>query len=274
MDLEYISKISPFSGQTLSLDQKSGLEVSMLQRQREEVFLTRLKFWGKIMGVEDDYLICYALIPAEDVPMKKFYYCTFKNYALRQMPDLTEAYKQQASEITTRFKGDPSLPLDLKEGEEEEEGPDKSELKERFREVHRLAHTIQVIDHDVAVIPKGAYLMEASHKISKNTAFEGLSFDAAGEMRNYFHFRAPESPFARAAIKREGLVSPAEFLDPISTDQPEGIWSLAYDVSLTTVNLRSFYWPGYVFFHEIGTHHYGGVYFGYGLPNRDLAFML
>ena len=34
MDLEYISKISPFSGQTLSLDQKSGLEVSMLQRQR------------------------------------------------------------------------------------------------------------------------------------------------------------------------------------------------------------------------------------------------
>eukprot|EP00638_Chattonella_subsalsa_P005870 CAMPEP_0117760688 /NCGR_PEP_ID=MMETSP0947-20121206/16789_1 /TAXON_ID=44440 /ORGANISM="Chattonella subsalsa, Strain CCMP2191" /LENGTH=222 /DNA_ID=CAMNT_0005581447 /DNA_START=624 /DNA_END=1289 /DNA_ORIENTATION=- len=222
MELDHISKVGPSCGYTLSVDEKSGLSVSMLQRQREEVFLTRLQFWGKVIGIEDDYLICFALLPAEDLPLKKFYYCTCKDYTLRQMPELTDEYKKMAAEITTRFKGDPSLPLDG--GEEEEEEGEEAQLKERFREIHRLTYTIQLIDRDVSVVPKGAYLMEASHQISKNSGFEGLSHEAAGELRNYFHFRAPESAYARAAIKRQGLVSPNEFLDPITTDEPDGLW--------------------------------------------------
>lgn len=244
----------------------------MLQRQREEVFLTKLNFWGKILGTEDDYLICFALLPSENVPLKKFYYCTCKDYTLRQMPELSEEYVKMASEITTRFKGDPSVPLDG--GEEDEEPEEGQAPRERFRELHRLAHTVAVIDNDVAVVPKGAFLMEASHQISKNNAFEGLSHEAAGAARSYLHLRAPRSAAARAAPLRPGLVGPAAFLDPLEADRPDGVWSLTYDAANTTVFLRSFYWPGYCFFHEISTRNYGGMYIGAGLPNHDLAFML
>uniref|UniRef100_A0A7S2V1U7 Radial spoke head protein 9 homolog n=1 Tax=Fibrocapsa japonica TaxID=94617 RepID=A0A7S2V1U7_9STRA len=273
MELEFISRIEPSSGCTLSLDEKSGLDIAVLQRRQEEIFSTKLYFWGKIMGEEEDYLVAYALVPSEDVPTKKFYYCTGKDYTLRQLPVLSEEYTTMAKSIKGRFKGDPSVPLDGGE-EDEDEDPESGIQKERFREIHRLTYTVQMIDRDVAVVPRGAFLMEASHKISKNRNYEGLSYEAAGDLRNYFHFRRPESVHALAALKRPGIIKAAEFLDPIATDKPDGIWSLTYDASHTGVNLRSFYWPGYFFFHKIGTIEYGGVYFGDGLANEDLAFML
>jgi hypothetical protein len=53
-----------------------------------------------------------------------------------------------------------------------------------------------------------------------------------------------------------------------------GLWAVTWDPSHTTVTLRSFYWPGYFFYHGIGTSDYGGVYFGYGTKNTDIAFQL
>ena len=38
--------------------------------------------------------------------------------------------------------------------------------------------------------------------------------------------------------------------------------------------LRSFYWPGSYFCHKINTSAYVSVYFGDGLPNDDIQFML
>jgi hypothetical protein len=53
-----------------------------------------------------------------------------------------------------------------------------------------------------------------------------------------------------------------------------GIWASAWDSSHTAVTLKSLYWPGYFFYHQIGTGEYGSAYFGYGTKNTDLAFML
>jgi radial spoke head protein 9 len=71
-----------------------------------------------------------------------------------------------------------------------------------------------------------------------------------------------------------GLVSDCDFLDPLAGDRPEGVWSLTYDTTQTLACLRSLAWPGYYFFAEIGGGEHGGVYFGNGVPNTDLAFML
>ena len=49
----------------------------MIERQREENFANKLKFWGKIQGEQNDYLIAYALLEHEnnlDFPGKKYYY--------------------------------------------------------------------------------------------------------------------------------------------------------------------------------------------------------
>ena len=239
-------------------------------------------FWGKIMGETNDYLVAYALTPAFGFPTKKFFFCTTSDFTLGQMPDMTEDFTKMAAAITAPFRGEPSLPLlaDGSAGEPDEPVPEPAEGEEpqappeRFREMHRLAYSVYSIDHDAAVLPKGAFIGDASHAVSKNKAYPGLSYEAAGNMANYFHFRKPESARASAGLEKPGIVRAGDFMDPIAEDSPAGVWSLSYDTSSQIACLRSFYWPGYFFYHVIESPEYGGVYFGDGLPNVDLPFML
>ena len=69
------------------------------------------------------------------------------------------------------------------------EGEEAPVPEERFREMHRLAFAVSSIDHDAAILPKGGYIVDASHAVAKNKAYAGLSYEAAGAMANYFHFR-------------------------------------------------------------------------------------
>eukprot|EP00611_Tribonema_gayanum_P031884 TRINITY_DN9339_c0_g1_i1.p1 TRINITY_DN9339_c0_g1~~TRINITY_DN9339_c0_g1_i1.p1 ORF type:complete len:308 (-),score=61.32 TRINITY_DN9339_c0_g1_i1:89-937(-) len=268
-------------GYSLSQGERAGLQVSMVQRQQEESLSMPLKFWGKLLADEADYLICYSLRAPEleegIFPMRQYYYATSNDTLLRQMPTLSAEQKSLAAAVPKgqRFKGDPSLPLDAEPEEEEaDESEEPKAAPERFRELHRLAYTVAQIDHDVTVTPKGAMLMEASRRVVPNRYFEGLSYEAAGNIRNYFHCRGPETPAAAAALTRKGLVSDTDFLDPLAGDRPQGVWSLTRDTTNTMACLRSLAWPGYFFFTQIGSGEHGGVYFGTGLPNTDLAFML
>ncbi|CAM9238933.1 unnamed protein product [Ectocarpus sp. 13 AM-2016] len=275
-------------GKTLSVSERSGLQVSMMQREREERLEGKMVFWGKVEGNENDYLVCYALatptLEEGDFPLKKartpcsFYFCVSSDTSLRLMPAVKPEYEVLAAAVTGRLRGDPSLPLD--EEPEEEEPPagedEEEELRppERFLEMHRLAFIVKTIDWAVAVVPKGALLVEASRKIRPHRNFEGLSVEAAKDLRNYFHFRNPESIEAIAALTKKGLVRDADFLDPIAADKPPGCWTLSMNPSASCSILRSLAWPGYFFFHEAETGDYGGAYFGDGLPNTDLQFML
>eukprot|EP00903_Cladosiphon_okamuranus_P015183 g14037.t1 len=268
------------SGKTLSVSERSGLQVSMMQREREERLEGKMMFWGKVNGNEDDYLVCYALatptLEEGDFPLKKFYFCMSTDTSLRQMPALKPEYEVLAKAVTGRLRGDPSLPLDEEPEEEPAVEDDEEDPRppERFLEMHRLAHIVKTIDRAVAVVPKGALLVEASRKIRSHRNFEGLSAEAARDLRSYFHFRNPESIEAIAALTKKGLVRDADFLDPIAADKPPGCWTLTMNPSASCSILRSLAWPGYFFFHEAETSDYGGAYFGDGLPNTDLQFML
>jgi hypothetical protein len=49
-----------------------------------------------------------------------------------------------------------------------------------------------------------------------------------------------------------GLVRDTDFLDPIVSDKPSGVWSIGYDTTNTLACLRSFAWPGYFFINQVG----------------------
>ena len=72
MEISCIDRAGP-SGNTLNVEERAGLEAAMLKRQLEEG-LDRLYFWGKVFGVESDYLVVFAIVPAGDFPTKKFYF--------------------------------------------------------------------------------------------------------------------------------------------------------------------------------------------------------
>ena len=76
-----------------------------------------------------------------------------------------------------------------------------------------------------------------------------------------------------------------KFLDPLEKDTPLGVWSLHKDSSKTIVSsvqgiimvqitLRNLQWPGFVAYHRANTDVYGWCYFGNGLKNSDLPFLV
>lgn len=135
-------RVGPLQGQTLNVEEISGLEVAMLQRKLQENLLGKMLFWGKIYGSTQDYLVVFHVNPFDEFPDKKFYFCTTSDYTLRAMPHLPEDYIKQAAVITTAFLGDPSF--FAYNGEDPEPEDPEAPPVERFREVHRLAYVINV----------------------------------------------------------------------------------------------------------------------------------
>jgi hypothetical protein len=71
VDVRELSRLS-FSGHTLSVEERAGLEVAMRQRRLEEGLAT-VKFFGKVFGAEADYLVCYGLRADQEHPSKQFF---------------------------------------------------------------------------------------------------------------------------------------------------------------------------------------------------------
>eukprot|EP00604_Paraphysomonas_vestita_P003033 CAMPEP_0174821326 /NCGR_PEP_ID=MMETSP1107-20130205/6726_1 /TAXON_ID=36770 /ORGANISM="Paraphysomonas vestita, Strain GFlagA" /LENGTH=167 /DNA_ID=CAMNT_0016038227 /DNA_START=376 /DNA_END=879 /DNA_ORIENTATION=- len=151
--------------------------------------------------------------------------------------------------------------------------PDAPPPKEIFREVHRVSYTIQQIDHDCSIIPRGSLVVDATKKVIFNNYYTGLSYHTSAELRAYYHFRYPENPQGIAAMKKPGIIK-ADFLDCITKDVPTEMWIVSQNSSGTHSYLRNLYWEGYNFYAIIGSAEYGGAYYGSGVPNLDLAFML
>ena len=62
-----------FSGHTLNVEERAGLEVA-INKQRLDEGLREMKFWGKLLGEEDDYLVVYGFGASQDFPRKRFYF--------------------------------------------------------------------------------------------------------------------------------------------------------------------------------------------------------
>lgn len=74
MDLNSLSKIAPVSGQTLNIEEISGLESAMVERKLEEKLTGKFQFWGKIFGSTQDYLIVQCMDLYSEFPEKTFYF--------------------------------------------------------------------------------------------------------------------------------------------------------------------------------------------------------
>lgn len=79
----------------------------------------------------------------------------------------------------------------------------------------------------------------------------------------------------RKLLQKKGLVDSADFMDSIESDEPKGgAWSLIFNAPRNSVAIRSLKYPGYFFFHQVNTNCFGAAYFGSGLPEADIVFML
>jgi len=272
MELHQLDNIGQLHGLALNMEEESGLEVAMVDRKLRENLVGKMMFWGKIFGSTQDYLIVYNVNSFDEFPDKKFYFCITNDYTLRAMPPLTEEYAKQAEKITTAFLGDPSF--FAYNGEDPEPEDPEAPPVERFREVHRLSWTVNKIDHDCAIVPRGAIAVDAAKKVIINSNFSGMSFDTSKELRGFMHLRRPENIQAQALLKRPGIIKNDDFLDCIDKDSPKEMWCISHDRSGSRVFIRNLYWSGYGFYATLKSSDFGGAYFGNGVPNNDIVFGL
>jgi radial spoke head protein 9 len=210
---------------------------------------------------------------------KKFFFCTSKNLTLQQMPELTEPFEKLASSLGGgRFLGQPGKLLgpdaDAPEEEELDENGNPKPKKVKFSEGHLLAYTVNQIDHDTAVVPRGAFVVSPTHHVASSPLFAGLAGTDAASLASYLHFRPAEHPSRKHALTKSGVVPAMDFLDPCSEDSPTGVWSVRVDNGRGLAELRSLKWPGYFAYHLVGSSKYGAIYVGDGVENTSLQFML
>jgi len=137
-----------------------------------------------------------------------------------------------------------------------------------------LAYVVRAIENDCASVPVGAFKLTPAHELRYDEHFKGLNPKDAFTLDSWQHFRAPQDPSRISLISLEEAVFFRSFLDPLSSDHPSGQWSLQRDASNLLLTLTSLYWPGYISYHLALSPIFGYAYFGNGLKNVNLPFMM
>ncbi|CAL1539717.1 unnamed protein product [Lymnaea stagnalis] len=261
------------SGHILSCEQKAALQTSLIILQNENKFY-RVYFWGKILGVKDNYFIAQGVYKDEFAGRKTFYSKDCIHWGL--LPHATQEMKTKSKLAKGRFTGDPAYEFEHVETKKIGEGEEATEEEETtiIKEEDRLSSVVAEIDEDVRIVPRGAFIQVPTAEVVKNRSFEGLSVQEAAKLCNYMHFREAKRLDLKTLLQRANMDKAIDFMDSIEDDIPRGAWTLQFERGSGLLVLRSLSWPGYVFYHVPATQKYGSIYFGTGEKNMDLPFML
>ncbi|NWV35813.1 RSPH9 protein, partial [Grantiella picta] len=259
-------------GAGLSPEKRAALGTSLLLLQRDYRF-ERVWFWGCIQGVRGAYYIAEGLGPDRAAPRSRLYSLNCLDWSL-----LTAAPAEAlalAEQLKGRFQGDPSFDYDLAATNPEAaarliEGGKEPVIKEETR----LIATIEQIDREVGIVPRGAFVKTPLGSVHENRHFEGLSLAEAKKLSSYLHFTKPVNLKNKTLLEKADLDPSTDFLDSLEHDLPKGSWSIQLEKGGTVVVLRSLLWLGLTFYHVPMTKQFGYVYFGTGEKNLDLPFML
>ena len=88
------------------------------------------------------------------------------------------------------------------------------------------------------------------------------------------HYRPPQSESKILAIEQDKAIYEEKILDALEDDTPKGVWAINPTISENAVIVKNLYWPGALAFHKIGSTEFGYCYFGDGIKNHDLPFLL
>ncbi len=191
-------------------------------------YLSRVYFWGKMQGVQRDYLIAQGLGDSagdkkkeaenagsemtvarffetlQAVPKKTFRLgpdgvsWTILPTVTPEMTALDASWKksiQAKGQVFTPLTGDISYKYEFTTmtgppAEGDEEKKPTPEAKEMVEDV-RLACMVDDIDAAASVIPVGSFILNSSSRVVVNPYYRGLDLSAGLKLESYLHLRKP-----------------------------------------------------------------------------------
>jgi hypothetical protein len=252
-----------FLGNRLNVEQRVAVKTALAKLSINER-LTDARFWGKIFGSQNDYLIAVS-IATGDAVTKSFYFSNDDGRSFAKLPAADEWARNASQGTRGTFTGNMSFV------HQADAGADAGERE--LTELERLAAVVAQIEEDTCVVPVGALFLSPSGAIQNNDAFTGLG-GAADTLASYSLLREPQHDRTLACIRKGGATNNVDFLDRIEDDQPTGTWQLQVSDGADVVRLRNLLWPGFEARGEAGSAAFARAYYGYGERNDDLMFML
>jgi len=146
--------------------------------------------------------------------------------------------------------------------------------KENFTELDKLAFIVRTIDFDTSIFPQGAIKLIPIHELRRNDNFKGLKKESLRDITKYSHFRRLTQLDKIVNIEKEEAIFKDDILDDLDKGKIKNSWTFQLDSTKTIVNVRNLLWPGYFAFHKAESNLYGGIYFGNGMKNCELPFMI
>ncbi|XP_018551686.1 LOW QUALITY PROTEIN: radial spoke head protein 9 homolog [Lates calcarifer] len=272
--LYYSLELVAGSGYTLNIEQRAALQTSLVILRKNYKF-QRVLYWGKILGLKEDYFIAQGRGEDEMNDKKNLYSFNCMDWFL--LPPATDSMIDEVSRAAKgRFTGDPSYVYEHLEIRRQGEGDEaeEEEVVTKVNEESRLAVTVHQIDEEVSVVPRGAFIKSPHGLVQVNRSFGGLSHSEAGKLDNFLHFSKPKNLKKKSILEMGDLNPSIDFLDVLSDDIPKGSWSLQFECASRVCVLRSLLWLGLTFYHVPMTPQHGYIYIGDGTKNLDLPFML
>ncbi|CAB3385068.1 Hypothetical predicted protein [Cloeon dipterum] len=241
-------------GEFLSSEQKI-LICSSMKTLRDENKLKVLKFWGRISGIVNDYYLLQGFTSDCFRNVKYFYSHDLIDWV--RLPRVEPEALRLLDDCTSLFTGIPShvftfmSPLDQQEV--------------RLKEEDRLTAAVVVINNEMSIIPRSAFLIGSYNQTMKNKMFKGLPFDKSADQNSYVHFED---------LRGSKVMFPLlDSTNTIETDFPPA-WKLQHEQEGQVAVVRSQLWPGLTFHHQVDSPVYGWTYFGDGRRNWDICYMI
>lgn len=213
-----------------------------------------------------------------------------------QLPIVEPWMEAKCMKIASSFTGSPSFiykekkPQSGNEDEdieaEEQDDEDAKDQKDEnagdeppkpvfiLTELDRLSWTIGKVNDECYIVPQNSVILTSSKIIQKNKNFETLSRSDANKLASYLHFRTPRDPFAVSKYRKAAAMNDTEFLDPITSDLPRGCWRLQSKKAGLEVSIKNLLWHGFEFKYNVGDSQCAQAYFGQGIRQNDLIFMI
>ena len=220
--------------------------------------LSRVYFWGKMQGMQRDYLIAQGLAESagdkkkeaenggSDMTVAQFFDTlqaipkkTFRlgpdGVSWTILPTVTGEMKAQdadwrkslqaTGQVFTPLTGDISHKYEWSTmtgppAEDDEEKKPTPEAKEMVEDV-RLACMVEEIDTATSVIPVGSFILNSSSRVVANPYFRGLDLSAGLKLESYLHLRKPLQLQNAPISERAVLSKSTQFLDALTMDQPK-----------------------------------------------------
>lgn len=120
------------------------------------------------------------------------------------------------------------------------------------------------------MLPAGALIKQPSGKVEDSQTFKGMPYSKATALKSYVFLNMPKE----VSVNADAVTAATDFLTSCEEVVPKGALVAKFDEATNVVTWRSLTYEGFFAYSMVGAPMHGYCYFGSGMKNTDLAFML